>query len=200
MDKLQACAQVFYNLLDIQYKLKVGRKGHLFDICISFSKEDFHHLLGLQKLKDNDYIRTTARAKIFDRILDGTITYELMQKSVFFPEMASRIDPFLQFESFLDSNDTIFSYLEKNNNYSIINADYLMLNLLGGAEVFLFLSKCQEGDADTYFCRTFFPKTSLDYTTNQSRYTLLYKEKVNMKTGACILQFDKSNNVAEKKL
>lgn len=52
MDKLLNCVLAFEKLLDIQYRIIVGRKGQSTELCIGFSKWDFHHLMGLDKLKD----------------------------------------------------------------------------------------------------------------------------------------------------
>ena len=52
MDKLLKCAKAFENLLDIQYRIIIGRKGKTVELVIGFSKLDFHHLMGLGKLKD----------------------------------------------------------------------------------------------------------------------------------------------------
>ena len=50
-------------------------------------------------------------------------------------------------------------------------------------------------------CRTFFPKTSKDYTQGQPQYTLLKKEKHNIITGEIVVQYDRltpSPNIAKK--
>ena len=52
MDKLQKCAKAFEKLLEIQYRIIIGRKGKTVELVIGFSKLDFHHLMGLGKLKD----------------------------------------------------------------------------------------------------------------------------------------------------
>lgn len=49
MDKLQKCAKAFENLLEIQYRIIIGRKGKTAELVIGFSKLDFHHLMGLGK-------------------------------------------------------------------------------------------------------------------------------------------------------
>lgn len=46
-------------------------------------------------------------------------------------------------------------------------------------------------DENTQVCRTFFPKAEKDYTKGQPRYTLLKKEKINLKTGETIVQYDR---------
>ena len=52
MDKLQQRAIAFKQLINYQYKIKLGRKGQIHNIVIDFQKQDFFHLIGLQKLKD----------------------------------------------------------------------------------------------------------------------------------------------------
>ena len=51
-DKLKISAEGFHSLLDTQYHLIIGRKGKSVDITIEFKPIDFHHLMGLGKLKD----------------------------------------------------------------------------------------------------------------------------------------------------
>lgn len=51
---------------------------------------DFHHLVGLYKLKDIDTARAN-RSFVFRDILAGHITYDTLIKSVFIDEILSRI-------------------------------------------------------------------------------------------------------------
>ncbi len=74
MDILMQCASGFQKLMDYEYKFTLGRKGKLTEIRLGFSDTDFHHLIGLHKLKDIDIARSN-RSTIFHRILDGRITY-----------------------------------------------------------------------------------------------------------------------------
>lgn len=80
MDKLCNCVTAFEKLLDIQYRIIVGRKGKATELCTGFSKLDFHHLMGLGKLKDLR-IATHNRGIVFDEILSGKTTYETISKS-----------------------------------------------------------------------------------------------------------------------
>ena len=73
MDKLQKCAKAFENLLEIQYRIIIGRKGKTVELVIGFSKLDFHHLMGLGKLKDLR-IAKQNRGSVFDEIIAGIMT------------------------------------------------------------------------------------------------------------------------------
>ena len=88
----------------------------------------------------------------------------------------------------MDSNDTIFKYNKKQNIFSMIDAEYLLKHNKENRNLFLFLSKKKD---DTYFCRSFFPEEKKDYSKNQASWTLLYKKKINRKTGTEYVLYDK---------
>lgn len=189
MDLLQECAVAFSSLLPYEYRFTIGRKGNMCRFTIDFDTTDFHHLAGLHKLKDNVRFMTGKRSDIFNEVLTGTLTGALAEKSVFYPEMQPRLAPLTRLESFLDSNEIIFRFNEKINNFSLIKADYLLENLYKGNEVYLFVS--QRSNSTNHVCRSFFPKKDKDYSVGQPRYTLLKKEKVNIKTNKVIIQYDR---------
>ena len=110
-------------------------------------------------------------------------------KALFFHEMEFRLLPLLNLEDFLDSNEIIFRYNSKANIFSAIQADYLLQNDFDDTPAYLFLAR-RSGD-NTQVCRTFFPKAEKDYTIGQPRYTLLKKEKLNLRTGKTIVQYDR---------
>ena len=188
-DKLLRCALAFQNLLDIQYEIIIGRKGQLTKILLSFSETEFVHLAGLHKLVDNEFIRTASRKKVFDGILNGEISYNAISQSENFGFVKERIEYFEFLENMLDSNEIIFKYNEKKNTFSLIQADYLLQSNFNCTEIYIFIDKLK--DSDHHFCRSFFPKGERDYTAGQIKYTLLYKKKINKKTGKSIVQYDR---------
>lgn len=80
MDKLLECTRAFEKLLDTQYRIMIGRKGKAVEIIIGFSKLDFHHLMGLGKLKDLR-IAKQNRETVFNDILRGIVTYKGITES-----------------------------------------------------------------------------------------------------------------------
>lgn len=189
MDMLKQCAENFNHLLPYQYHIVIGRKGKMREFTITFDPADFHHLAGLHKLRDNIRFQTGKRDDIFKDILAGKLTLQQASRSAFFQEMESRLNPLAGLEAFIDSNEIIFRYNAKSNVFSAISADYLLQNDFEGNPVYLFLA--QRTGTDTQVCRTFFPKAEKDYTEGQPRYTLLKKEKKNLKTGETEIQFDR---------
>lgn len=112
MDKLYDCVTAFEKLLDIQYHIIVGRKGKAVELCINFSKFDFHHLMGLGKLKDLR-IATQNRGIVFDEILSGKITYKTISKSRYLHLIENRFQPLAQIESLFDD---IYIFLAKRGD------------------------------------------------------------------------------------
>ena len=120
MDKLQKCAKAFENLLEIQYRIIIGRKGKTVELVIGFSKLDFHHLMGLGKLKDLR-IAKQNRGSVFDEIITGITTYETLTKSRYLAQIENRFEPLALVEQLLDDNRLVFRYNTKLNQFSCYN-------------------------------------------------------------------------------
>ena len=175
MDLLKKCALNFEKILAYQYHFVVGRKGISREFLLNFDEADFHHLVGLHKLRDITQIQQGKRSNVYKSILNDTITMDLIQKSHFYGEMSSRIEPLTLVEKMLDDNKLIFRYNEKIHKYSVIKADYLLEWKNDANSLYLFLGKRDESEIQ--MCRTFFPKQDKDYAQGQAQYTLLKKEK-----------------------
>lgn len=196
MDKLKECAINFEKLLDIQYKIILAKKGKPTKFVLTFDKKDFHHLVGLQKLKDISNLKRD-RAIIFDEILNDVITYDMISKSPFFESneekkqfgIKSRIDYFIHIEKILDSNNLSFKYNKNKNAWSVIDCEYIFKNSDFDRELFVFIDK--RDNKENKFCRSFFPRENTDYTKEQIKMTLIYKEKINLTLGKSIIQLDK---------
>ena len=188
-DKLHRCALAFKKLIDPQYEIIIGRKGQMSKIILNFSETEFVHLAGLHKLVDNEFFRTASRKKVFDYAVDGKISYDSLTKSENFDFVKDRVEYFEFLESMLDSNDIIFKYNSKKNIFSLIQADYLLQSAHDSRDIYIFLDRLE--NSDFHFCRSFFPKGDKDYTAGQTKYTLLYKKKINKTTGESEIQYDK---------
>ena len=187
MDHLQSCAKAFEHLLDFQYHIIIGRKGKSVELNILFDPTEFHHLVGLHKLHDLRIAREN-RDKVFQQILTGNISINDLKKSQYFPNIQKRIEPFIQIENFLDSNKLIFRYNQKLQTFSLIEAEYLLSTPYENTDIYIFLDRQKE--PDYFFCRSFFQKEEKDYTKGQAIYTLLIKEKINLRTEEKIIQYD----------
>lgn len=188
MDKLKECALAFERLCTVQYRMIIGRKGKTTELLVEFKPLDFHHLMGLGKLKDLR-VSSQPRQKVFTDILTNKLTYNDASRSRYFSNIENRFGPLSKIENFFDSNRLIFRYNQKQNVFSLIEADYLLSTPYEDTDVYIFLS--QTPNSDTYYCRSFFPKENKDYTVGQAIYTLLFKEKINLVTGKKEVQYDR---------
>ena len=197
MDMLKERAEVFNRLLFYKYNFVLGRKGVLTNICLSFDKVHFHHLIGLQRLTDMPQLRRD-RTKIFDQIINNELTYAHISGSSLFSAIKKRFLAFLYIEEFLDSNELIFKFNRKANPSSKMKAEYILENEINDFIAYICIDK--SNDIDEYFCRSFFPKEDIDYTLGHTRYILLYKEKINILTNVKIIQYDKLTKKEEENL
>lgn len=190
MDLIQKSAVAFQALLNYEYHFIIGRKGKIKEFYLSFDKADFHHLLGLHKLRDIAQIQQGMREKVYDKIVCGEISEILIKKSSYYEQMESRIVPLISLEQMLDGNNLIFIYNEKMQKYSLIKAEYLLEGNADDIPVFLFLGR-RNGDEKAQMCRKFFRIGDKDYTLGQPQYTLLKKAKRNLVTGEITVQYDR---------
>lgn len=187
MHNVHDCVEAFSKLLNVQYKIIIGRKGKAITLVIDFCKEDCFHLMGLQYLKDRPDLNK-SRELIFDNILSKKTSVNHIESSHFYSKIQDRIDLLPNLENIFDSNNTIFKYNKRENVYSLIEADYLLENNLFGKILYLFLSKRKN---QNFFCRSFFPKDNKDYAKNQATWTLLYKEKINLQNESQIILYNR---------
>lgn len=189
MHNVYDCVDSFVSLLDTKYDLILGRKGVAVSLQITFDKKDCFHLMGLQYLKDRPELNRD-RGKIFDELRERKLTKEKIESSDFYNKIAARVDMLPYLENLIDSNETIFKYNQKINNFSLIMADYLMRNKVLNQNIFIFLAKSAE---NTYFCRSFFTEDKRDYSKNQASWTLLYKKKTRISTNEEDILYDKKH-------
>ena len=189
MDVLYKAASLFKELLDTEYVFVLGRKNTQTTIHLLFYDTNFYHLAGFQYLQDLAYLRKN-RKLIFNKILNQQIKNEDIQKSRFYKKMERRLEALSSLQPLLDSNETIFKYNKERNCFSLIDADYLLENTLNRQTLYTFLSKYPN---DTFFCRSFFPKDKKDYSVGQTRWTLLFKKKINKYTNTEEILFRHKN-------
>lgn len=137
MDKLYECAKGFEKLLSKKYHIIIGRKGKAVELNIRFEDVEFHHLIGLHKLKELRVSRGN-RAKIFTDILSGKIFLSDIEKSRYYDTIKDRLEPLAKIETLFDNNKLIFRYDEKKQTFSVIEAEYLLSTPYENTDVYIF--------------------------------------------------------------
>lgn len=112
MDILLECALAYKKLFNKKYIFKLGRKGKIHLIELTFSEVDFHHLAGLKKLDDIKVLHRN-RALVFKEILKEKITINTITKSVKFTEIKNRLHYLKELETYLDDVKDIYIYDKK---------------------------------------------------------------------------------------
>ena len=107
MDILETAARSFEKLLTIKYEVILGRRGTTVVVNLSFHKEDFYHLAGLQYLTDIQQLKG-SRSSIFDKILNDNKFRQRILKSKVIYKITERIKFLAQLETLLDANETVF--------------------------------------------------------------------------------------------
>ena len=191
LDFLHQCAQNFNRLLDFSYYFVIARKGIQREFRISFHKTDFHHLAGLHKLTDKRRLQHGSRETLFDRILQGEFDTSFLESSFHFDEMKERLAALVNLEKLLDSENLIFKYNENVRICSSIKSDYLLEGDIDDQTLFLFLGERFDDNPIEQVCRSFFPKSKIDYSVGQPRYTLLKKEKISISDGLVLSSYER---------
>ncbi len=190
MNKIKRNAEAYKNLLDVVYYYCLTDKGKGFEVQISFSKEQFHHLEEIGQLSDLP-IHSISGEQTFNRALQGLISEEYMQKSEKFnSNIQKKIDFLYLLEKAFDNNDIIFRYKKDKNNHTCISAELLLCTDVDGNSIYVYIDKVHGQDID-YFCRSFVVNPSDDRTSSQKILTVLWKEKRNAKeqTSEVLYQF-----------
>jgi len=158
MDKLRNCALAFNNLLNKEYYIKAGKKQQLLEVQLFFDSIHFHHLIGLNKLRD---IRQVSRntPNLFADILSEKLTYNDICRSAFYGEIAERLEYFPLLEQILDSEEVIIKH-----NWSMakssVKAKAIIFSKIDNIYVHYFIDT---EDDTNYFGRTFFTRYDRQY-------------------------------------
>jgi len=172
MDKLKGCILAFDNLLNKEYYIKAGKKQLLLEVQLFFEKPHFHHLIGLNKLRD---IRQVTRntPTLYADIMDGRITYNDICKSVFYNEIADRLEYFPYLEKMLDSEDVIIKHNWSMAKSSVM-AKAIIYSKIDDLYVHYFIDVAEHNSK--YFGRTFFTRLDRLYLHDRP-YKILEKRK-----------------------
>ena len=140
--------------------------------------------LAFKRLMNYEYIIKLGRK---GRLYEFT----MMRESRYFDVLGYRFEYFDKLESILDSNNLVFKHNKNEMQiYSRITADY-MLQHSAENELIFYLFTEQRNRSESQFCKSFFENHVKDYSRGQTLMTLLYKEKVNIKTNERYIQYDR---------
>ena len=183
MNKVQRNAKAYANLLDIEYIFYLSYRTNICKVILRFEREDFRHLEGIGQLKDLP-LHSISGGKIFEMAVDGNITEEELRKSSEYEKgfIKRKIDHLYLLEDFIDNNEVIFNYIKHKTKGTRIQAKIFLYKDIQGQDIYLFLDSSNEDEY--YYPRSFVVAPELNYRQGQYKYTVLWKEKRNRRTGS----------------
>ena len=195
MDILKQSALTWKELTEYRYQFIYGYKKTLYPITLTFSNEDYPHLAGFQYMKDIS-LPNYSSAKIADRILEGKITFEQIQKAAQYEEMIKpRLEALVHLKNSLDNDFNLYSFTSRMYPFiTNIKADYLITSHLVIDSYVFIIHTTPKGDAKCDFlCCSAFAKGDRDYETNQRKRALLKKERIHIASNTTTVLLNKLN-------
>ena len=193
MNLLQQSAAAWKEIIEYRYLFTYGYKKKLYPINLTFDLKDYPHLAGFQYTKDITLPKFN-NAKMVDRILEGKISFETVQKAAQYEKMIKpRLEALVHLKNSLDNEFTLYSYMpDKYPFYTEIEADYL-ISSHEDIDSFIFIIRTSPGGNATcdYLCCSIFEEGYRDYTTNQRSRALLKKERIHIPTNTSTILLDK---------
>ena len=193
-DILYNAAYAFSKLLKVEYYVVLGKAKRTKKLQLRFLADNFYHLSGMHKLYGSYGFQKSSYAVLFQKILLHELPITVIENDPAFPAINLRMQALLKLEAILDNPETVFYAYEKKKATvpSNLNADYVAKSTVGTMPIIFafFAYNCRD---HVYYGDSIFPMSSYDYTTNQTQYTVLLKEKINHQTGE-IWQLTKHKN------
>ncbi len=192
-DILFETAKVWSDLMEYRYILTYGYKNQLTKINLIFSKEDFSHLAGFQYLKGLPFLKYNS-SQLLNKILQKKITYAQISKGRKFNQMVEpRLHALIHLKEILDNEFHFYTYTPKLYPFSTtIKADYLISSNQNSQNyVFIIRMSANQKVSSNFLCCSAFSKGTRDYEYNQSKRTLLKKERIHLPTNTSVVLFDK---------
>lgn len=181
MSDIQEALGVFQKLMNCKYKFIVSHKKVAYDLELNFDEKDFRHMVGLHYLNDIDIPKAPKtlfdkieNKKINDQYLSESVNYIRVQDS--YANVRSRIFGLKYLEEFLDSRNIICKYVKYMNQYSSIDADYMIKSVVDHITAYIFLKKRKRGKG--YCICSFFIEPQNEYKGIGVYW--LYKSKIRL--------------------
>ncbi len=199
MGLLYDAAVTWNGLQNTTYYLLLGRAGKRFaPVTLDFLPEDFPHLAGMQYANDVDFnISRTERFgdKLVTKVINKDFDDTLIEKAENWSRrIEGRLRSILALEDTLDSDFLIYRFdSQKVKGSSRIDAEYVIKDKQTNFTFFVFVD---EKDSCRWYCKSIFPYESVDYTSGQSRLTVLKKQKCI--SGTLVIDYTHKNYIPNK--
>ena len=174
MSLLLDAAKVWHSLNDVKYIITVGRKNTSNVIELTFHDSDFPHIAGMQYAKDVDFGLNPAEyygESLVATLLDGTFNGKLIENSRHWEHLIkSRLNTIISIQRIIENGFYIAEFDRfKVNPISKIEAKYVIKSEETDTVFFVFFDE----ELNRFYCKSAFQNSSIDYTLNQTKMTVL---------------------------
>lgn len=123
-DYLLQSALVYAALMNVQYRLVLGKKNREYTITLSFPADGYHHLAGFQYARGIMALRNKQEA--LNNIRNGTVTSELLITAGCYTDIEKRCKAICWIPDLMRENRFVFHYNGRGPIGSRINAKYVL--------------------------------------------------------------------------
>ncbi|MEG1312217.1 MAG: PBECR4 domain-containing protein [Bacilli bacterium] len=171
-DPLILAAKSYEKLINKNFDITIDTKdGNTKTIQVQFKKDNFYHLIGFHYLKDLPQLNTrhNKKNKIFNNVLQGSITYSSLKSSSYFDDkMNDRVSYFhnidkLLFEQVILDFDSCNISLKTN-----LKCNYMFFKNKDGK--YMHLSLAQDKN---HYPESFFVRNDNIYIKNQDIFNIV---------------------------
>lgn len=182
MDLLYEAAAAWKKLLDYRYEIVWGKKGTLHCIFLDFQACEFYHLAGFPHIKDISFPVRFPQSKMMDKVLDKTITQDMIMRSGSYEKTVRRkLMAVIRLEQMLNNCPRVYQFNpRKLNFYTKIEANYLLVD---DENDVLFLFAAKEESGNRIYSKSAFMMDKQDFRTNQTELKLLLFRRIDLPTG-----------------
>ena len=153
-------------------------------MTLFFEREHFMHLIGLHKLTDLQ-IQRFRKEQMYNMVMRDELTYDYIEKSVFFSEIKQRIELFPILETALDSNELLIKYKHGFAQGTVIMASYIIIYNYGDVTIHYFVDRDEK--ANRYFGKSFFGRSDDKFLRNQQTFKVLKLTKYDKEENSRII-------------
>ena len=171
-DLLLRAALVWRELLNTKCVVKYKEREAIKEMAIGFSEEDFYHLAGFQYLEDIRFPRY-SRKKVFDKIISGAITQEMISKGCKYETFVKpRLMVLSEVNELLEREFELYRFDQyRCSFYTELKADYI----ISDNENYVFVVRENETKIECRCCSAF-KIAQRNYTDNQKKLKIVSKE------------------------
>ena len=177
IDPLILAAKSYEKLLNKDFIITIDTKdGNTETIQVQFKKDNFYHLIGFHYLTDLPQLNTrrNKKNKIFNNVLQGTITYDSLKNSSHFNnKIDNRVSYFNNIDKLLFEK-VILDFNSSNVNIKTsLKCDYMFFKAQDGK--FLHLSLAYDKN---HYPESFFVRNDNVYIKNQNIFDIVSIKEV----------------------